>query len=48
VEQDKTVKRGFIRLWVFASALWLTGCLLLFAWRTFGEPACYFSGTANL
>ena len=41
------MKRGFTRLWVFTSALWFTGCVLLLAWRIFGEPACYFVYTVS-
>ena len=41
------MKRGFVRLWLFASALWFTGCALILAFHIFVEPACYKLFTAS-
>jgi hypothetical protein len=35
------MKRGFFRLWVLASAFWITGCAATIAFRVYSKPACY-------
>ena len=41
------MKRGFVRLWVLASILWLAICALLLGWRISAEPPCYSLFTAS-
>jgi hypothetical protein len=41
------MKRGFFRLWVFLSALWMTGCVATLSFRIFAEPACYALATVS-